>query len=212
MELTKAIQEVSPVPIPHHVMMGLLRDYKDPNDKIRQLIAKGVLERVTNGLYIAGSTLGVERPHPFLLANQILGPSYVSMESALAYHGLIPETVYTTTSMTIKTAREYRTASGTFTYTRIPLPYYAYGIQSVQLSSVQTVMLASPAKALLDKIITTAGVQFRSQANVLSYLEDDIRADVDKLKELDWSPVQTWLADAPKKRTLSLLLETLQNV
>jgi len=212
MELTKTIQEVSPVPIPHHVMLGLLHDYKDPNDKIRQLIAKGILERVTNGLYIAGPRLGVERPHPFLLANQILGPSYVSMESALSYHGLIPERVYTTTSMTIKTAREYRTASGNFTYTRIPLPYYAYGIQSVRLSSAQTVMLASPAKALLDKIITTAGVQFRSPANVVSYLESDLRADVDKLKELDWSAVQTWLADAPKKRTLSLLLETLPNL
>jgi hypothetical protein len=73
-------------------------------------------------------------------------------------------------------------------------------------------MLASPAKALLDKIITTAGVQFRSPANVVSYLENDLRADVNKLKELDWSAVHTWLADAPKKRTLSLLLETLPNL
>jgi len=193
-------------------MLGLLQDYKDPNDKIRQLIATGILERVTNGLYIAGSRLGVERPHPFLLANQILGPSYVSIESALSYHGIIPERVYTTTSMTIKPAREYRTTSGNFTYTLAPLPYYAYGIQSVRLSSAQTVMLASPAKALLDKIVTTAGVQFRSPANVVSYLEKNLRADVDKLRELDWSAVQTWLADAPKKKTLSLLLETLSNL
>lgn len=212
MELVRAIQEMSLVPIPHHVILELLRDYKEPNDKIRQLIAKGVLERVTNGLYIAGARLGVERPHSFLLANQLLGPSYVSMESALSYHGLIPEEVYTTTSMTVKAARDYRTGSGNFTYTRISLPYYSYGIQSVRLSSAQTVMLATPPKALFDKIVTTAGVQFRSPANVVSYLENDLRADIDKLKELDWSAAQTWLANAPKKQTLSLLLETLPNL
>src|ERR1700760_1677773 len=109
MDLIRAIEQMSAIPIPHHVMMGLLRQYKEPNDKIRQLVSKGILERVTNGLYIAKSELSMERPHPFLLANQILGPSYVSMESALSHYGLIPERVYTTTSVTIKATREYRT-------------------------------------------------------------------------------------------------------
>lgn len=211
MELTKAIRRYAPIPIPHHVMSGLLVDYKEPNDKIRDLIAKGILERVTNGLYIAGAALEVDRPHPFLLANQILGPSYVSLESALSYYNLIPERVYTITSMTIKAAREYRTPRSTFTYTRLPLPYYSYGIQSVKLTEEQSVLLASPEKALIDKIITTPGVQFRNKTNVLSYLEDDLRADIDSLKRLDWSSVTSWIPQAPKKRTLSLLLETLQD-
>src|SRR6185503_4405194 len=125
MDLTRAIQEFAPIPIPHHAMMGLLKDYINPNNKIHELVKSGILQRVTKGLYIAGQALQAERPDPFLLANQILGPSYVSVESALSYHGLIPERVYATTSMTTKAARQYQTPLGTFTYTRLSLPYYS---------------------------------------------------------------------------------------
>jgi len=191
-------------------MNGLLKDYINPNHKIHELVKRGTLNRVIKGLYTAGEMLGAEQPDPFLLANHILGPSYVSMESALSYHGLIPERVYTVTSMTTKAARQYATPAGNFTYTRLSLPYYAFGIQSVQLTKQQTVMIASPEKALLDKIITTAGVEFRSRKSVLSYLEEDLRVDIDYLKELDRAAMQSWLSHAPKKRTLAMLIETLQ--
>lgn len=212
MDLPRTIQEYAPIPIPHHVMNGLLKDYVNPNNKIHQMVKSGILERVTKGLYITGPVLQAERPDPFLLANQILGPSYVSVESALSYYGLIPERVYTITSMTTKAARQYTTAVGTFTYTRLSLPYYSFGIRSVQLTKKQTVMMASPEKALLDKIITTAGVEFRSRAAVLSYLESDLRVDIENLKQLDREAMQSWLSHAPKKRTLTILIETIQTV
>jgi predicted transcriptional regulator of viral defense system len=193
-------------------MIGLLKDYVNPNNKISQLVKSGILERVIKGLYTAGSALRVERPDPFLLANQILGPSYVSVESALSYHGLIPERVYTTTSMTTKATHQYTTPIGVFTYTRLPLPYYSFGLRSIPLTKQQTVMMASPEKALMDKIITTAGVEFRSKKAVLSYLESDLRVDIDNLKQLDVGAMQNWLAHAPKKGTLTLLVETIQTV
>ncbi|HXB94912.1 MAG TPA: hypothetical protein VNU70_07130 [Puia sp.] len=211
-ELTRAIQEYAPIPIPHHAMIGLLKGYVNPNNKIHQLVKSGILERVTKGLYIAGSALPAERPDPFLLANQILGPSYVSVESALSYHGLIPERVYTITSMTTKASRRYTTPSGGFTYTRLSLPYYSFGIRSVQLTKQQTVMMASPEKALLDKIITTPGVEFRSRTAALSYLESDLRVNIDDLKQLDLEAMRNWLPHAPKKRTLMILTETIQTV
>ncbi len=212
MYLTQAIQEYAPIPIPHHVMIGLLKDYVNPNNKIHELVKRGILERVTKGLYTAGPALQAERPDPFLLANQILGPSYVSVESALSYYGLIPERVYTTTSMTTKAVRKYTTPVGAFTYTRLTLPYYSFGVRSVQLTKQQTVMMASPEKALLDKIITTAGVEFRSRTAVLSYLESDLRVDIDNLKQLDREAMQNWLSHAPKKRTLMILIETIQTL
>jgi hypothetical protein len=73
-------------------------------------------------------------------------------------------------------------------------------------------MMASPEKALLDKIITTAGVEFRSRKAALSYLESDLRADIDNLKQLDRAAMQNWLSHAPKKRTLKILIETIQTV
>lgn len=212
MELIQSIQQYASLPIPHHLMSWLLRDYQQPNDKIHHLLKKGILEQVRRGLYIAGPGIKADKPDSFLLANHILGPSYISLESALSYYGLIPERVYATTSVTIKPARQYTTPHGTFTYTRLPLPYYSYGIRSIEIANQQTVMIASPEKALLDKIITTAGVEFRSKISVLSYMENDLRLDPDSLKHLDIQSMETWLSNAPKKQTLSMLLETIQQL
>lgn len=212
MTITRAIQEYAPIPIPHHAMMGLLKDYVNPNNKIHELVKSQQLERVIKGLYIAGEALNTKKPDPFLLANHILGPSYVSLESALSYHGLIPERVYTITSVTTKASRQYETPVGNFNYTRLPLPYYSLGIQSIQLAIMQNVMMASPEKALFDKIISTAGVTFRSKSNVLTYFENDLRIDLDNLQKLDRGMMQSWLSYAPKKQTLATFIETLHTI
>jgi predicted transcriptional regulator of viral defense system len=55
------------------------------------LKSAGTLESIKKGLYIAGSGLHSARPESSLMANHILGPSYVSMDTALAFYGLVPE-------------------------------------------------------------------------------------------------------------------------
>jgi len=40
------------------------------------------------------------KPHPFVVANRMVRGSYVSLQSALAYYGLIPEVVPVVTSVT----------------------------------------------------------------------------------------------------------------
>ena len=210
MEIAKSIQEYASYPIPHHVMTWLLREYRQPNDKIHNLIKEGLLEQVKRGLYIAGPAITPSRPEPFLVANHILGPSYVSLESALAYYGLIPEKVYEISSVTTKARRKFSTPLGVFSYTKLPLPYYSYGIRSVEVDSQHLFLIASPEKALFDKIITTAGVEFRSKNNVITHLEQDLRIDIDALKELDISQMETWISTSPKKNSLSLLIESIR--
>ncbi len=56
---------------------------------------------------ITGKILSTE-----LIANHLYAPSYVSMSSALRYYGLIPETVYTKQSMTLKHSRDFDTPFG----------------------------------------------------------------------------------------------------
>jgi hypothetical protein len=212
MELIPSIQQYANWPIPHHVMKWLLKDYQQPNDKIHNLLKRGVLQQVKKGLYIVGPAITELKPDPFLVANHILGPSYVSLESALSFHGLIPERVYTITSVTTKASRVYATPNGTFTYTRLPLPYYSYGIRSMQIGPQQWIMIAQPEKALLDKIVTTAGVEFRSKSSVLSYMENDLRIDIDQLPRLDLDSLAEWISDAPKKQSLQFLLETIKEL
>jgi len=210
MEIAQAIQQYAATPIPHHVMASLLREYTQPNDKIHHLIKDGLLQQIRRGLYIAGPRITHLQPDPFLLANHILGPSYVSLESALSYYGLIPEKVYAITSVTTKATRQFATPIGTYSYTRLPLPYYSYGIRSVEvLQKQQQFLIASPEKALFDKIITTAGVEFRSKTSVLAYMENDLRLDREGLKSLDIPGMESWLPTSPKKKSLSFLLKTI---
>jgi hypothetical protein len=210
MEVTQSIQQYASYPIPHHLMASLLKEYSQPNDKIHYLIKDRILQQVKRGLYVAGPGITSSKPDPFLLANHLLGPSYVSLESALSYHGLIPEKVYEITSVTIKAKRRFSTPLGVYSYTRLSLPYYSYGIRSVEVDSQHRFLIASPEKALFDKIITTAGIEFRSKTGVLTYLENDLRIDIESLKNLDITGMESWIPTSPKKDSLSMLIKTIR--
>jgi hypothetical protein len=80
----------------------------------------------------------------------------------------------------------------------------------VQINEQQRFLIASPGKALFDKIITTAGVNFRSRSNVLTYLGNDLRIDIDMLKNLDISAMERWVPTSPKKGSLRMLIETIR--
>ena len=109
MDLYQAIRSYASQPLTHQVVVSLLKGYKRPNDKVHALLNEGVLESVKKGLYIAGPAIKTAKPEPFLLANHILGPSYVSLDTALSYHGWIPERVYEVASMTTKASRKFTT-------------------------------------------------------------------------------------------------------
>lgn len=192
--------------------MSMLKDYKRPNDKVHALLNEGILEAVKKGLYIAGPAVKANKPEPFLLANHILGPSYISLDSALSYYGLTPERTYEVSSMTIKASRKFTTPVGLFSYIRLPLPYYSFGLRQVKLSDEQVAMMASPEKALFDKVGTTSGLLLRSQKNATSYLLEDLRMDEESLKEFNTKEMTTWLPNAPKKDSLSMLIKTLNGL
>jgi predicted transcriptional regulator of viral defense system len=209
MTFKEAVLEYAEEPLPRQIMMDLLKEYKRPNDKINELVKKGELTTVKKGLYVAGPRISITKPEPFLVANHLRGPSYLSLDAALSYWGLIPERVYEITSMTTKTSKSYKTPLGRFRYFHAPLPYYSFGIKSVELTARQVVLIASPEKALCDKIITTSGILLRSSRQVLEYLIDDLRIDEETLRKLDTGAISTWIKDAPKKRSLSMLVNTI---
>lgn len=173
MTFRHAIEEYAEEPLTRQIMMDLLKDYKRPNDKINELVKKGELTSIKKGLYVAGPKINIARPEPFLIANHLWGPSYVSMEVALSYWGLIPERVFEISSLTIKTSKIYKTSIGRFSYTNASFPYYSFGIKSVHLTPKQVALIASPEKAICDKIITTSGIILRSSKQTQEYLVDD---------------------------------------
>ncbi|MBL4675370.1 MAG: hypothetical protein JKY70_04070 [Mucilaginibacter sp.] len=123
MEIRDYIADYATQPITHQLLISILKDYKRPNDKIKALRANGLLQSLKKWLYVAGPNIRSSKPENRLLANHIYGPSYVSMDTALAYYGLIPERVYEIASMTSKHSKTFQTPVGTFSYTHLPFPY-----------------------------------------------------------------------------------------
>lgn len=213
MNYRSALTHFSNQPLSHQLLVSIFKDYERPNDKIYQLAKEGVLQSIKKGLYVVGPTLNVDRkPEPFLLANHILGPSYVSVETALSYHGLIPERVYEIASMTTQAPRKFTTPLGSFTYTRLALPYYAFGVRSEKLAEDQYAMVASPEKALFDKIITTSGLLLRSRKAAKEFLLENMRMDEDLLRQLDTKEMTGWINGSLKEESLSMVVQVIQEL
>lgn len=213
MDYRTVLKRFSNQPLSHQLLVSILKEYDRPNDKIYQLTKEGVIQSIKKGLYVAGPALNIERkPEPFLLANHILGPSYVSVETALSYHSLIPERVYEIASVTTQAPRKFNTPLGTFTYMRLPLPYYAFGIRSEKLADDQYAMVASPEKALCDKIITTSGLLFRSKKAAREFLLENMRMDEEALKQLNTKEMTSWIKGSLKEESLSMVVTVIQEL
>ena len=127
----------------------LLSGEVDPNDVRRQLsrwVSTRKLKQLRRGLYMLAPPYQKISAHPFLIANFLMPGSYVSMQSALAYYGLIPEYAARTWSMT--TARPAQWDGG-FHFQHLA-PHLLIGYQRVKLPQEQSAFVAIPEKAILD--------------------------------------------------------------
>lgn len=212
MIVRRKIKEYAEAPLTHQVVMEALSHYGRPNDKISEMLKSGELLALRRGLYVPGPEIDLPTPDVFVIANHLRGPSYISLESALSYWGLIPERVYEISSVTIKTSKVFATPLGRFSFQHLETPYYSFGLNSVRITEYQTAMIASREKALCDKIILTSGVQLRSVQQTLDFLLEDLRIDEDQLSTLDLPMIQSWIEDAPKKSSLTMLLKTLESL
>jgi len=209
MNFRKIVKEYAEAPISRHLILELLSDYQSPNDKISELLKSKELISIRRGLYITGPKMDLPTPEPFLIANHLRGPSYVTLESALSYWNMIPERAYEISSVTIKTSKLYKTPVGRFSYQQLKTPYYSYGIKNIEYSPKQTMLVASPEKALCDKVVLTPKIYLRSIKQTREFLMEDLRMDNEVLKTLDTKVMELWIKNAPKKSSLKMLIKTL---
>lgn len=136
------------------MLLRLLVDYKKPQEAILRMVKNEELIRLKNGFYLIADKIaqGTEKVIPYeQVANMLYGPSYVSMEWALSFYGMIPERVHTITSMTLGRNKEYYTPVGEFAYYSLSKEKYAIGITQKKSSDfVGSFLIASPEKALAD--------------------------------------------------------------
>jgi hypothetical protein len=188
----------------YQALLDGLREYARPRDKITSLLEQGALIRIKKGIYVFGERY---RRRPFsreILANMIYGPSYVSLETALNYYGLIPERVEAMTSVTDGRGRRFFTPVGLFIYHGIPMKAYRIGIDQVEFESGRSFLIATPEKALADKIQADRGTAIRSQTDMRVYLLDSLRIDPEALARLNSGTIAL-MAEQYRSRKLLLL-------
>lgn len=163
----------------------LKKNVKNVNEKISQMTKKGELIRLKQGVYIFGEKYR-ERPVDKIAAANILRtPSYVSFEYALSYYGLIPERVYEVTSATPGIKREFETPIGRFGYYTVPLKVFSIGVDWLYNDEDGGRLIATPEKALCDKVRADRGLGKMSQRKLNEYLENDLRIELSDLFALD---------------------------
>lgn len=170
----------------YQVISGALAEYRKPADRIKRMIDDEELVRVKRGLYVFGRPFRRRLVSREYLANLIFGPSYVSLQSALAFHGLIPENVEAVTSVTTGRNHEFETSFGTFTYAHLSESRYVTGVY-LHTRDGDSFLIATPEKALVDTVWTDKRVSGITLREFEPYLFDDLRLDSSAVASFDRS-------------------------
>jgi hypothetical protein len=172
----------------------------------RALKARELL-KPRRGLYVLNPVYRKQPLHPFVLAQQLLPGSYVSAESALGFHGWIPESVHTVLSMTHggKSVTYEHAQLGKFEFRRMTTNT-GYFLQSVARHELQqqAALIAEPLRALLDLVYLR---KFEWQG--LGFLTSGMRLDEQQLRTVTGSDISR-LTDVYKGKREQAFLAELQ--
>ncbi len=194
------------VPVSTAVLKSLLTGYSNPNAKIKLWVEQGYLVPLKRGLYIVSQEITQQEPCLGLIANHLYAPSYVSLQYALRQYGLIPERVMLITNITTCHARNFSNSFGSFAYHNVDRAYFALGITS-RMEGSSSYMIAIQEKALVDTILFTTKVP-NSLVGLEQFLEEDMRFDMDALRDMN-IPLLQAIAEVSPKRTIIQNLITL---
>jgi hypothetical protein len=116
----------------------------------------------------------------YSLAQRVYGPSYISMESALSFHGMIPEAVYAITCVSFNNGKDFTTPLGLFSYKRVPQDIFYLGVERIKDENGNVFFMASPIKALADYLY----IHMLKWRNLTEPIES-LRIDEERLKHIN---------------------------
>ncbi|ASY43946.1 hypothetical protein CJD35_05375 [Sphingobium xenophagum] len=149
---------------------------------VHRALKDGSLIRLKRATYMLGRRTSNDAVHPFAVAQALLPGSYISFETALAYHGWIPEAVFTTASVSPgrKTISHNTPSFGQFSFHPLALQEYQF-LTSVEREKFGklTAFVAQPLRALIDLVALR-----KEQWSGLDWLTQGMRIDEDRLRSL----------------------------
>ena len=161
------------------------------------------LIRLRRGLYALSNKYRNAPSHPFAIAQAMTPGSYVSLETALSYHGWIPEAVYTTASIiSSRKSNEYiHETMGRFTFHPLPIQkgYFLELIEQTRLDN-QSVLMAVPARALMD-LVCLRKIDWQG----LAWIEDSFRIEAQNLTSIDLEQIKILKSVYKQRRVVNFL-------
>ena len=146
---------------------------------VKRAIAEGDIIRIKRGLYTLSPLYRKGYLNPYTVSLMILGPSYISVETALSNCGWIPEAVRAITAVTSHTPIEFVTPIGYFTYERVPQKTLLAGVDRLLDASGNVWFQAMPLKALADYVYLH-GCNWTSSRPLV----ESLRIDEENLQEI----------------------------
>jgi len=146
-----------------------------PDFDSRRLIEwqqKDYIRKVINRWYIF-SDIGVDDNMKLWIANRVYQPSYISLESALSYYNLIPEAVYTISSLTSNKTISFDTSKGIYSYRHIK-PSLFFGYQVIEWQGFP-IKIAELEKTLLDYLYLNTRIKTHQDLDGLRLSTDDLK-------------------------------------
>jgi predicted transcriptional regulator of viral defense system len=171
--------------------------------QLARWVKDGRLIKLHKGFYTFAEPYRKIKPELFSIANSLKSPSYVSLQSALSWHGLIPEFVPATTSIATVRPQAIETSFGRFEYRHVNKNFF-WGYQKVELSERQQAFVAIAEKALLDLVYLTSG------GDQKKFLRELRLQNLDKLSK-DTLRQYAEKSDSPKLRRAVINIETIIN-
>ncbi len=121
---------------------------------VNRALHGGELLRLRRGCYRLAPAVSGSLPNPFVVAQALRPGSYVSMESALSFHGWIPEAVPVTLSILPGRRRDEALVPGLGSFQFSPLAlrrgFFLEAVDRVPFGG-QVALVARPLRALLDR-------------------------------------------------------------
>jgi len=170
----------------------------------RAVVAKEVL-RLKRGQYILAEEYRKSTYHPYVIASMLHAPSHISLESALSFHGLIPEAVFQVSSVTAARSRNFDTPLGLFSFQRVPISNPRAGVEIIKLFEDSWAFIAKPLRAITDLIYLRKEISW--EAHGLGFLTDSMRIEDEDLIHIDFSNFDEILEGLHNKRTVHYLKE-----
>lgn len=210
--IEKNLQRYNTHIIDHATLATILINsgYNGINDKINKLKKEGLIETLKRGLYLHKSPFTNNIISKEIIANILLSPSYISFDYALYFYGLIPESVFDVTSATTKRSKNFKTATGTYSFRQVKKELYPIGLK-IESTKNGNFIIASKEKALCDKVYYTKDIQITSTKTMLEFLEDDLRIDMEELENCDIKIFQKYYKICKSKK-IQFLLQVVEDM